>query len=105
MSTNSKLRTLATQLPPLQELDRAGNPLYNAKRIHGSSILSHNPKAQDKEGNPIIADKYYETSSPKLVDHFAKLKAAFVLNGAKGVQAYLDSVIAIVNKRMEAVTK
>lgn len=91
MSTNSKLRALATKLPPRQEMIN-GTPLYTKKQVAGITILANNPKAETRDGRPIEGDKYYIAEAPKLVDHFKKLKAVFVLHGQKGVEAYVNEV-------------
>lgn len=71
------------------------------------ALLAHNPKAVDMQGNRIVADRFYTSEAPKLVDHFEKpktafkkLKAAYTLNGEMGEQQYLDSVAKLMEQAM-----
>ena len=97
MSTNSKLRELSNQLPPLPKLNKAGDIItyQNTKKMLGKDLLAKNPDAfiEDKKGNkiPLQPHLFYEQINelPVLRNHFNDMKEIFRNDGADGVNRYI----------------
>lgn len=95
MSTNSKLRQIADQLPLFPKLKNGKIDFTYAKRIvYGDEILKENPDAKDEKGNPILANKQYGVLKPiiKYHNHFLNLKNIFKNDGESGVNKYINTV-------------
>lgn len=95
MSTNSKLRQIADQLPLFPKLKNGKIDFTYAKRIvYGNEILKENPEAKDEKGNQILASKQYGVLKPivKYHNHFLNLKNIFKNDGEYGVNKYIQTV-------------
>ena len=97
MSTNRKLRELATKLPALPKTDKHGQIMTFAitEKVLGSEVLKDNPEAKVTEKGKevaVIAEKEYiqKKNYPVLYDHFTEMKEMYKDNGAFGVNTYIQ---------------
>lgn len=93
------LRDTAKAMPAVPVIQVLGDGFVKlptaVKKVMGSTILAADPKAQAKdpgeEAEDVIANKVYvqSSSSVKYVDHYKKLKKAYLKDGVDGCNLYI----------------
>lgn len=92
MSTNKKLRQLASELPFYPKLNASGKPMLVDCIVTGADILEVNPEAKGKDQKPLALHAKYRWKKLQPADHFTEMKKAYKANGEQGVIDYCKKV-------------
>jgi len=99
MSLKHELTAITNELPRLQRSNPDGSPAFKWKRVLGKELIDQGITT-DREGHPIIANKYYWRNEPMLIDHYSELRKRHNEGGMDAVNAYAAQAKAIVAKAM-----
>lgn len=94
-----EIKDTASKLPIIPQTRKLPNnegvvPIYYSRRVHGSSVLKVDSKAtyQNKDGDKrgVKSNEFYSMQTQEFlpVDHFKKLKEAYMTKGYEGFLNY-----------------
>jgi len=93
MSTNRKIRQLASELPFYPQEDPHGKFILIDCKVYGSELLEQDPDCKDHHGDPVLPTRRYRHKRYQPSNHFDNMKKAYKKGGDQAVIDYCKKVM------------